>query len=503
MPTVSQNKHTGYTAVFNGLRPDQNARVATCYFDFTANGTVGADNTYWWDGTNLQEKDRISFVQSVWIDNSQGATLVSMTIQGSNQTIICPPKSQGVFKAFMPNPPVFTVTGAGNGSLVQIQLSNSDLEPGVWSAANAPAGTITVSDPALEALISNGALATRDVADATAAPGPASTMMTQVGGIFHAAPPAYTDGQAGAVTITTQGQLITADANWPSARTTAAPGAAPTYASLVGGKYNSVLTTLTSGQSAALAVDVNSRLLVTETVLATSTAPPGGGSRGTTALLMAACYQTTPPALANGQAAALQLDNSSNLLTKDLYIAQALAAKNGSAAGALAIQSGGIFNSASLALTTGQGAALALTAAASLITAGNGRASGDVERPTFTAFKAFNVSNAAPGSAGTLTLVPAITAGLYIKRIIVDIAIIATGGGLDIITLKDGATVLATFPMYVLGAAGQSNSHLVFDMDYFSPSSGTTITASYGAVSGLSGNLSFTTLYAQTAFIGP
>jgi hypothetical protein len=128
-------------------------------------------------------------------------------------------------------------------------------------------------------------------------------------------------GQHGTFTVATN-----ADA-------TVGPGAAPVDCHVIGGQYLSSLPTLTTGQTAALQVDSNGRVIVTVdnssiavsgTVAATqsggwtmATNADGTVTPGTApakALVIAGVYNTSPPTPSSGQVVGLQVDANGQLL---------------------------------------------------------------------------------------------------------------------------------------------------------------------------------------------
>lgn len=111
------------------------------------------------DLRTLQNLNLIKGVQGIWIDNSEGSASCSVSM-GSNQDFIVPATYQGMSPAFVNfNTPVFSF--AGNGT-VQVTLTNFPVPVGVWPTTIGSGGTQIVSDPALEALIINGAFQTSE-----------------------------------------------------------------------------------------------------------------------------------------------------------------------------------------------------------------------------------------------------------------------------------------------------------------------------------------------------
>ena len=95
---------------------------------------------------------------------------------------------------------------------------------------------------------------------------------------------------------------------------TADPGTAGIKSTLAGGKYNSTLPTLTSGQQVGLQVDNFGRLITNQELTLGSTPPGALAARST---LIGGTFNTFPPTVANGQQAAFQMDSAGNLLVKN------------------------------------------------------------------------------------------------------------------------------------------------------------------------------------------
>ena len=167
-------------------------------------------------------------------------------------------------------------------------------------------------------------------------------------------------------------------------------GSAPTKAHAVAGVYNSVLPTLTSGQSVAIQFDVNGRVLTGSTLINLETTLTAG-TAPSKAIVSGGQYNSTLPTLTTGQTAAKQLDASGRLLVSigsgttsftikaastaavaaDTSIVVAVSpntpivtlADGTIGAGAAPTKShivGGIYNSTLPTLTNGQGAAIQL-----------------------------------------------------------------------------------------------------------------------------------------------
>lgn len=109
------------------------------------------------DFSSLQQQGKISFIQGVMVDNSGNTAALTIQSQTMNQKIVIPAGAQAILPLFVTNPPIFIVSSIG-GVQVPLFFFNIPLPAQVWNAANAftfNGGSLVVSDPLLEALISS------------------------------------------------------------------------------------------------------------------------------------------------------------------------------------------------------------------------------------------------------------------------------------------------------------------------------------------------------------
>lgn len=76
----------------------------------------------------------IDMVQTLFMDNSQSSAPLYAVNAVSQQTIICPAKSQGYFPFLCPQPSRFTLMSTG-GVRASIECLNFPVQPAVWGAA--------------------------------------------------------------------------------------------------------------------------------------------------------------------------------------------------------------------------------------------------------------------------------------------------------------------------------------------------------------------------------
>ena len=107
--------------------PCEGAKAVPVSLDFSMNAA------YQLNYSNLQQRGFISFVQTIFVDNSQAnAGTITITIGGSNQVIVIRPNTQGYYPILMGN--VVTITFSSTGSnKAQFFLLNVPVAPGQWS----------------------------------------------------------------------------------------------------------------------------------------------------------------------------------------------------------------------------------------------------------------------------------------------------------------------------------------------------------------------------------
>ena len=95
------------------------------------------------DLTNAVSQGIIDQIQSVWIDNSNGALPFVLLVDGVGQATICPAYSQGWFPILTTYPQQFTFSGSGAD--VKLFFNNVPMPVGTWyagpkAANNSPMG---------------------------------------------------------------------------------------------------------------------------------------------------------------------------------------------------------------------------------------------------------------------------------------------------------------------------------------------------------------------------
>jgi len=104
-------------------------RSITLAFDFSVQATYPIDLLL------AQDTGLIDGIQTVYIDNGLNGSAVTLTVTQTQQAITAPPNSQGYYPIFMPDPPLATITSAGN-VIVKCIFLNVKLEHGIWNVLN-------------------------------------------------------------------------------------------------------------------------------------------------------------------------------------------------------------------------------------------------------------------------------------------------------------------------------------------------------------------------------
>lgn len=142
-------QQTGQQILQNQQLPKEGPRGVPFSFDWT----VG--NTYEVNLINFQAKAQISIVQGAWIDNSANANPVTIRNNATQQSVTCLGGWQGYFPILAVNPVDLFISGGISASITQVIFYNVPIAPSAWPAS-ATVGTTIVSDPILDATVTNG-----------------------------------------------------------------------------------------------------------------------------------------------------------------------------------------------------------------------------------------------------------------------------------------------------------------------------------------------------------
>lgn len=99
-------------------------------FDFPTLGTsIDADLS------PVHNRGDMTSVQSIYVDNSQNTSILTITANGTNQRIVVPPQSQGYIPILVIDPPTFNFSTVG-AFVVPVQFLNYYMPPFIWSAVS-------------------------------------------------------------------------------------------------------------------------------------------------------------------------------------------------------------------------------------------------------------------------------------------------------------------------------------------------------------------------------
>jgi hypothetical protein len=124
-----------FTQIANmGKMPKEGPRcIPLTQLDFTAQAG------YSMDLTQVQRQDRLTIVQTIFVDNSGNPGAVTITFGGTGQVIVANPNTQGYYPVMCTSPITLTVSmqGAPSPGLptsVPIYLINIPIEAAQWPA---------------------------------------------------------------------------------------------------------------------------------------------------------------------------------------------------------------------------------------------------------------------------------------------------------------------------------------------------------------------------------
>lgn len=138
----------------DNLWPKEGPRAIPLQFDFTVQASYAVDLQI------QQASQKFSFIQTVFVDNSNNTSALSLQFDILNQTINVPARMQGYFPVLVVNPPRMVATSAG-GTKATVFLLNFPVAPAMWPGTGSALtfdanGNLLVSDTKIEAAIANG-----------------------------------------------------------------------------------------------------------------------------------------------------------------------------------------------------------------------------------------------------------------------------------------------------------------------------------------------------------
>lgn len=121
--------------VFCGLAPRKGPKALRFDCDLSIYNSTLANGAQIIDLEDPISKDKIEFVQSVYIDNSLNAAPLILTCGITNQSIQCPANAQGYFSVLAPNPAKFTAASTTTNLVIPIFFLNFPVAALVWKVA--------------------------------------------------------------------------------------------------------------------------------------------------------------------------------------------------------------------------------------------------------------------------------------------------------------------------------------------------------------------------------
>lgn len=133
--------------VCNARVPPEGPRCIPFNFDFTAKPS------YFVDLTTVEQRNFLTIVQSLYIDNSSNAVPLTVVFNASNQIIIAPPQTQGYYSVLAPQPARFTVKCVGGSINTPLFVINVAITNAIWGAASGGTAVVAVADAILDATV--------------------------------------------------------------------------------------------------------------------------------------------------------------------------------------------------------------------------------------------------------------------------------------------------------------------------------------------------------------
>jgi hypothetical protein len=144
-PTANAQISAGQATVANigfGYYPGEGSRCVVAQYNWTANLFYNEDLS------QLVARGVETTIQSVFCDNSTNPEPVTMSINGTNQVIVIPANSQGIFPLFFSGQPGFSISVPSEvfGAVTRLYLLNVPANSsGTWATLGTPAVNGNVS----------------------------------------------------------------------------------------------------------------------------------------------------------------------------------------------------------------------------------------------------------------------------------------------------------------------------------------------------------------------
>lgn len=116
----------GIVNILNGETPCLGPKC----IPYTANFALG--NRYDFDLTQFIQNNQLENIQTIYVDNSANGNILTITMVGTNQTVVVPKNSCGYYTILMPKLASFSAVTSGT-VLVYFAMLNFYIPPTVWS----------------------------------------------------------------------------------------------------------------------------------------------------------------------------------------------------------------------------------------------------------------------------------------------------------------------------------------------------------------------------------
>jgi hypothetical protein len=125
---IIQDSTLAQISVFGAQIPSQGPQVVPVPLDFSAS------DSYTLDYSSQQQRGRLQLCQTIFIDASQVDVSVSVTFDGSGQTISVPGRTQGYYSVCAANPLKISFSCPGGGAVVSVLLLNYPVAVAQWKS---------------------------------------------------------------------------------------------------------------------------------------------------------------------------------------------------------------------------------------------------------------------------------------------------------------------------------------------------------------------------------
>jgi hypothetical protein len=114
----------------NVIIPKSGPACVPATLDFSNAATIEID------GEQVTSQAKIEYLQGVYIDNSQNAVDLTLTMNTTGQRIIAKAKTQGYYNLLVPNPPRIKADMAQQaGRTVPLFFYNVPIQASVWAVS--------------------------------------------------------------------------------------------------------------------------------------------------------------------------------------------------------------------------------------------------------------------------------------------------------------------------------------------------------------------------------